>query len=117
MFDALTLGFPGKPACTGQRRDDQAGRFAGRDVGSLADLPRDHGSDKSGMTGRTFASRHTAMGLITGSAAIAVMSGVIAVLQQFVDPRGLSVLYLFAIFPVAIGWGFGPPGSSPSRRS
>jgi len=50
------------------------------------------------------------MGLVTGVAAIAVVSGVIAVLQQFVDPRGLSVLYLFAIFPVAIGWGFWAAG-------
>ncbi len=62
------------------------------------------------MTDRAFGSRHTAMGLVTGVAAIAVVSGVIAVLQQFVDPRGLSVLYLFAIFPVAIGWGFWAAG-------
>jgi signal transduction histidine kinase len=58
------------------------------------------------MTGRAFASRHTAMGLIVGVAAIAVVSGVIAVLKQFVDPLGLTGLYLFAILPVAIGWGF-----------
>jgi len=56
--------------------------------------------------GRAFASRHPAMGLIVGVAAIAVVSGVIAVLKQFVDPLGLTVLYLFAILPVAIGWGF-----------
>jgi signal transduction histidine kinase len=62
------------------------------------------------MTGRAFGSRHAAMGLVTGVAAIAVVSGVIAVLQEFVDPRGLSVLYLFAVFPVAIGWGFWAAG-------
>ena len=58
------------------------------------------------MTGRGFASRQTALGLAVGAVAIAVVSGVIAVLEQFVDPLGLTGLYLLAIFPVAIGWGF-----------
>ena len=92
------FGWTAPPATSGKAWTTRRGRFAGHDVGSLADLPRDHGSGKSGMTGRAFASRHTAMGLIAGAAAaIAVVSGVIAVLQQFVDPRGLSVLYPFAI--------------------
>lgn len=69
------------------------------------------------MTGRGFASGQTATGLIVGAAAIAVVSGLIAVLKQFVEPLGLISLYLFAIFPVSIGWGFGSPGSSPSRRT
>ena len=58
------------------------------------------------MTGRGLTSRRTALGLTIGAAAIAVVSGVIAVLKQFVDPLGLTGLYLFAIFPVGIGWGF-----------
>lgn len=69
------------------------------------------------MTGRAFASRGTGSGLTMGAAGIVVVSGVIAVLKQFVDPLGRTVLYLFAILPVAIGWGFGSPRSSPSRRS
>jgi signal transduction histidine kinase len=40
-----------------------------------------------------------------GAAAIAVVTGVIAVLRQFVDPLGLPGLYLFAILPVAIAGG------------
>jgi K+-sensing histidine kinase KdpD len=50
------------------------------------------------------------MGLTMGAAAIAVVSGVIAALNQFVDPLGLTGLYLFAILPVAVGWGFGVAG-------
>jgi signal transduction histidine kinase len=58
------------------------------------------------MTGRLFASRQRGTGLIVGAAAIAVVSGVIAVLDQHIDPAALTGLYLLAIFPVAIGWGF-----------
>ena len=50
--------------------------------------------------------RQTAIGLVTGAAAIAVVSAVIAVLKQWIDPDGLTGLYLFAILPVAIVWGF-----------
>jgi signal transduction histidine kinase len=58
------------------------------------------------MTGRWVASRQTATAPIVGAAAIAVVSVLIAVLKQYVDPLGLTSLYLFAIVPVAIGWGF-----------
>ena len=58
------------------------------------------------MTGRGFALRRTATGLITGAVAIAVVSVLIAALKRFADPLGLTGLYLFAILPVAIGWGF-----------
>ena len=50
--------------------------------------------------------RQTAIGLVTGAAAIAAVSAVIAVLKQWIDPDGLTGLYLFAILPVAIVWGF-----------
>ena len=72
----------------------------------LDDLPCNRSSGKSGTTGRGFAARHAATGLIVGAAAIAVVTGLIAVLKQFVEPLGLISLYLFAIFPVSIGWGF-----------
>ena len=51
-------------------------------------------------------SRDTAAGLVAGAAAIAIVSAVIAVLKQWIDPVGLTGLYLFAILPVAIVWGF-----------
>jgi signal transduction histidine kinase len=58
------------------------------------------------MTGRVFAWRRRATGLIVGAAAIAVVNALIAVLEPQVDAVALTGLYLFAIFPVAIGWGF-----------
>jgi signal transduction histidine kinase len=58
------------------------------------------------MTGRGSASRQRATGLIIGAAAIAVVSVLIAALKPLVDPLGLTGLYLLAIVPVAIGWGF-----------
>ena len=71
----------------------------------LDDLPCNRNSGKSSMTGRGFAGQ-APTGLIVGAAAIAVVSGLIAVLKQFVEPLGLISLYLLAIFPVSIGWGF-----------
>jgi signal transduction histidine kinase len=58
------------------------------------------------MTGRVFASRQAATGLLVGAVAIAVVNGLIAVLEQHINPVALTGLYLLAIFPVAIGWGF-----------
>src|SRR5919106_1647793 len=58
------------------------------------------------MTGRGLAVRHPATGLLVGVAAIAVVSVLIAALKGVADPLGLTGLYLFAILPVAIGWGF-----------
>jgi signal transduction histidine kinase len=53
-----------------------------------------------------FASRRAAAGVAAGAAAIAILTAVIAVLKQFVDPIGLTGLYLFAIVPLAIVYGF-----------
>lgn len=38
--------------------------------------------------------------------AIAAVTLVIATLKGSVEPSGVSALYLFAILPIAIGWGF-----------
>ena len=38
------------------------------------------------------------------------MTLVIAVLTPFLDPWSLTALYLVAVVPVAIGWGFWPAG-------
>src|ERR687892_1535571 len=58
------------------------------------------------MRGRGLAVRNPAIGLLVGVAAIAVVSVLIAALKGVADPLGLTGLYLFAILPVAIGWGF-----------
>ena len=64
------------------------------------------GSGEPGTTDQGFDLRHTATGLIVGAAAITVVSLVIAAMKPIVDPVGLTGLYLFAILPVAVGWGF-----------
>src|SRR2546423_9529180 len=58
------------------------------------------------MTHGGFATRRAATGLAVGAAAIAILTGVIAVLKPVVDPIGLTGLYLFAIVPLAIVYGF-----------
>jgi signal transduction histidine kinase len=63
------------------------------------------------LTPREVAARNPAYGLLVGAAAIAVVSLVIAALKSVVDPASLTSLYLFAILPVAIGWGFWIAGS------
>jgi signal transduction histidine kinase len=50
--------------------------------------------------------RETTTGLVVGAAAIAVASVLIALLKGVVHPLGLTSLYLLAIFPIAIRWGF-----------
>jgi signal transduction histidine kinase len=52
------------------------------------------------------AGRRVAAGLGVGVLAIAAVTLVIAALKGSVEPSGVSALYLFAILPVAIGWGF-----------
>jgi K+-sensing histidine kinase KdpD len=56
------------------------------------------------------AGRRLATGLGVGVLAIAAVTLVIAALKGSVEPSGLTARYLFAILPVAIGWGFWPAG-------
>ena len=58
------------------------------------------------LTRRLALSRDPLSGLLAAAAAVAVVTGVIALLDQLVPALGLTSLYLFAILPVAIGWGF-----------
>jgi K+-sensing histidine kinase KdpD len=58
------------------------------------------------MTRPELLSGHIAKGLFIGAVAIAVESAVVAGLKQFVSPASLTGLDLFAVLPVAIGWGF-----------
>jgi signal transduction histidine kinase len=62
------------------------------------------------MKVRGSAPRPWATGLVVGAAAIAIVSLLIGALKGSVDPHSLLGLYLFAIFPVAIGWGFWAAG-------
>ena len=75
------------------------------DAGPVDHLSRPRDSGQSGVTGRAFASRRTATGLLVGAVSIAAVTAAVAVLKHFVAPLGLTGLYLFAVFPVAIGWG------------
>jgi signal transduction histidine kinase len=58
------------------------------------------------VTGRRLTLQQALTGLIVGAIAITAVSIVIAALKDSVDPVGLTGLYLFAILPVAVGWGF-----------
>ena len=54
--------------------------------------------------------RRAATGVAAGALAIAAVTLVIAALKPLMDPSALTGLYLFAILPVAIGWGFWQAG-------
>jgi signal transduction histidine kinase len=56
------------------------------------------------------AGRRAATGVAAGALAIIAVTLVIAVLKPFADPAWLTGLYLFAILPIAIRWGFWPAG-------
>ena len=49
--------------------------------------------------------RRQLTGLAASVAALALVTGVIALLDQWVPVLSLAVLYLFAVLPIAIGWG------------
>jgi signal transduction histidine kinase len=57
-----------------------------------------------------FAGERAATGLVAGALAIAAVTLVIAALKHVMDPAALTGLYLFAVLPVAIGWGFWQAG-------
>jgi signal transduction histidine kinase len=58
------------------------------------------------VTARGFAWQHAAKGLAAGAAGIAVVTAAIWALQQFVPVLALGGLYVLAILPVAVVWGF-----------
>jgi signal transduction histidine kinase len=53
------------------------------------------------------ARRHVAQGIALATAEIAVVTVVIAALRRVVSVEDLAGLYVLAILPTAIGWGFG----------
>jgi K+-sensing histidine kinase KdpD len=73
-------------------------------------LSRDARLGHSALGTRHSALRRTATGVAAGALAIAAVTLVIGGLQHVMDPVALTGLYLFAILPVAIGWGFWPAG-------
>ena len=80
------------------------------DAGTQVDLPKDGWFDLimgvgDEPLGRRPA-RQTAKSVVVGAAAIAVVSALIAALKPYIAPDRLVGLYLFAIFPAAILWGF-----------
>ena len=58
------------------------------------------------MKARRVTWRQLLIPALEGATAIALVSAVIAGEKHLVDPVGLTSLYLFAIIPVAIRWGF-----------
>jgi signal transduction histidine kinase len=67
-------------------------------------------ADSTGGARLGHGSRQAAEGLVAGAAAIAVVTAVIAALDQVLPLLSLTGLYLFAIVPVAIHWGFAVAG-------
>ena len=48
--------------------------------------------------------------IAVGALAITAVTLLIDVLKPYLDPWSLTALYLVAVVPVAIGWGFWPAG-------
>src|SRR4051812_43976584 len=71
---------------------------------------RGGGASVARMTVLGSAPRRMLTGLLVGAVGIVVVTGVIAALKNSVDPIGLTGLYLFAILPLAIFWGFAVAG-------
>ena len=56
------------------------------------------------------AARRAALGVAAAVVAIAAVSLAVAALKPLADPSAMAGLYLFAILPIAIGWGFWQAG-------
>src|SRR4249919_2464168 len=57
-------------------------------------------------TDRRTATRWWLIGLVVSTGLVAAVTGVISLLQSHVPVLSLAVLYLFAVLPVAVVWGF-----------
>jgi signal transduction histidine kinase len=64
---------------------------------------------RDGRAARSAVER-AATGILAGALAIAAVTLVIAALKHVMDPAALTGLYLFAVLPIAIGWGFWQAG-------
>ena len=49
--------------------------------------------------------RHPLAGVAAGAAAVALVTGAVAIFEQFVPVLSLGVLYVFAVLPIAVLWG------------
>ena len=49
--------------------------------------------------------RHPLAGIAAGAGAVAIVTGAVAIFEQFVPVLSLGVLYVFAVLPVAVLWG------------
>jgi signal transduction histidine kinase len=68
---------------------------------------RQESNEVSGpLTGRPL--QRWAGGALTGLVLVAVATGLVWLLNRQLPPRGLLVIYLLAVLPVAIRWGAGP---------
>ena len=55
----------------------------------------------------TFPSRRALTGVLVSVVAVALVTGLVLALKQWVPVLSLGGLYVFAVLPVAIGWGLG----------
>jgi two-component system sensor histidine kinase KdpD len=58
------------------------------------------------VVARPLAWRRTAVGVVASAAAVAAVTAAIAAVDDFVPVLSLGALYIFAVLPVAIGFGF-----------
>lgn len=57
------------------------------------------------VLGRRFLSQRALLGVLAGAALVAAVTGVVEALKGWVPVLSLGGLYVFAVLPVAIGWG------------
>jgi K+-sensing histidine kinase KdpD len=62
--------------------------------------------ERSGSPAASRGAAHAAKGLALGLAEVAVLTVVVVGLQAFVPVEALASLYVLAVLPIAVGWGF-----------
>jgi K+-sensing histidine kinase KdpD len=68
--------------------------------------PKQRAAERSGSPAASRGAAHVAKGLALGLAEIAVLTVVVVGLKAFVPVEALASLYVLAVLPIAVGWGF-----------
>ena len=74
--------------------------------GGLLVRPKQRAAERPGWPTASRGAAHAAKGLALGLAEVAVLTVAVVGMKAFVPVEALGSLYVLAVLPIAIGWGF-----------
>ena len=74
--------------------------------GALLVRPKQRAAERPGSPTASRGAAHAAKGLALGLAEVAVLTVAVVGMKAFVPVEALGSLYVLAVLPIAVGWGF-----------